>query len=985
MAKPNPIPAAPNFEPDQRQREAIEHLHGPLLVIAGAGTGKTTVLIRRISQLIRGGHARPDQVLALTYADNAAAEMRERVLEEIGGKTPGPQIATFHAYCNNLLIRHGQDFGVLDDYDLWIFLRKRLRELNLKHFVIPANVGKFLHDLLEFMRRCQDELVGPEKYAEYVQRLERGELPIPRVGKSKEAAALSDEEVLGRCREISRVFTQVDGMLREKNLGTFGHMITRAHDLLQEDSVLLAREREHARFILVDEFQDANFAQVKILQNLADEAKNIFAVGDPDQAIYRFRGASSAAFSLFQHTFAGSRTVVLEKNRRSTTPILRTAHALISENPDFSSSGAGGARFQRAPLTSAREEDATRAGKNLPSPPVEAVVLGPRDRDIESSDIASLLRQRRRESRCAWKDLAVLYRQHLHRDELVAELSEQNIPFSIENMDVVDTPEARDLFACLGALVSVRDDASLFRVAALPQFTVDPEKLRAGIRALSRDQESGGVADVLKQIPGGPAVLNALQQVRDEITKANAKSRAAVEIIVRKFGFDRSSPALVAILEFIRKWEEKPITSSGQIPELLEYLDYFHEAGGAIPMSSPEVDAVRLMTAHAAKGLEFDHVAILRANSGSFPANYKESLVEFPRELRDPESVVTEDDKTLHEQEERRLFYVAMTRARDSLTIYAKRGAGRADPTPPGYLRDLLKEHSLHRYLRQRAPRAFQTDIFAHASPPPVGVAAWVALPPVSDLSMRLSASAVQTYETCPLKFKFDREWRIPGEVPAAMQYGGTMHRVLRAYYDSVRQGRPMTEESLLNLFRTDLTEARLQDAYQHDLYLQQGIDQLKEFLAVCRRGEMPEVLHTEEFFDVKVGASTVVGRIDRIDKLPNGRMVITDYKTGKPLSQEDADKSLQLSIYALAAREKWGYRADHLAFYNLSENTSVLTHRSEAQLQNAKAKVEEVAQDIAEGKFDARPSFNCRFCAYRALCPATEKRPSGSSQKSND
>ena len=980
-----PISASPGFEPDVRQRQAIEHLHGPLLVIAGAGTGKTTVLIRRIANLVLGGHARPDEILALTYTDNAAAEMRERARDELGDKAKGLQVATFHAYCNNLLIRNGRQFGVLDDFDLWIYLRKRLRELNLKHFVIPANVGKFLHDLLDFMRRCQDELVGPEKYAQYVRQLERGELPIPRVAKSKEAAALTDEEVLGRCREISRVFTQVENMLRQENLGTFGHMITRAYDLLRADPELLSRERQHARFILVDEFQDANFAQVKILQTLADDDKNVFAVGDPDQAIYRFRGASSAAFSLFRNHFPGFRIVALEKNRRSTTPILKIAHALISQNPDFSAGQPGAANFQRMPLTSAREEDAARAGKPLSGHPVEVVILGPKDRDLECSDVATLLRQRRRESRCDWKDLAVLYRQHLHRDELVTELSEQNIPFSIENMDVMDTPEARDLLACLGAVVSARDDASLFRVAALPQFTIDPEKLRAGIRALPRDQESGGVAAVLQRIPGGVAVLDALQHVRDEIAKTNARSHAAIGVIIRSFGFDGRSPARSAILDFVRKWEEKPITRSGQISELLEYLDYFREAGGAIPMASPEVDAVRLMTAHVAKGLEFDHVIILRANSGSFPAAYRESLVEFPRELRDPESVVPEDDKTLYDQEERRLFYVAMTRARDSLTIYAKKGTGKTDSTPAGYLRGLLKDPALHRYLRQRPPRGFQTDIFAQSSPSPVGVAAWVALSPASDLSLRLSASAVQTYETCPLQFKLDREWRIPGEVPAAMQYGGTMHRVLRAYYDSVQQGRPMSEESLLDLFRTDLADAKIQDAYQHDLYLQQGLGQLKEFLALCRRGQMPDVLHTEQFFEVKIGATMVAGRIDRVDKLPDGRVVITDYKTGKPLSQEDADESLQLSIYALAAREKWGYHAEHLAFYNLSENTSVFTRRNEVQLQGAKAKVEDVARNIAEGKFDAKPSFSCRFCAYRALCPATEKRLPGNSQKSGN
>ncbi|MGA8149707.1 MAG: ATP-dependent DNA helicase [Terriglobales bacterium] len=966
------------FEADERQRQAIEHVHGPLLVVAGAGTGKTTVLIQRIARLVRENHAKPDEILAVTYTDNAAKEMQDRAQAEAGRNLSGLGVETFHAYCNNLLIRNGKKFGVLDDYDLWIYLRKRIRELNLEHFVIPANVGKFLHDLLDFMRRCQDELVGPEKYADYVQRLERGELPIPRVCRTKDVDMLTDEEVLARCREIAGVFAKVEQMLAADNLGTFGHMITRAHHLLKTDSALLARERQNARFVLVDEFQDANFAQVKILQFLAGEDRNVFAVGDPDQAIYRFRGASSAAFALFHHTFPGAQIVALEKNRRSTTPILKCAHALIRQNPDIFPGGQG-IEYRRSPLLSAREEDAVRMAKPLASTAVEAVLFGAKGKDMECSDAVGVIRQARRQSRCKWKDIAVLYRQHLHRNELVEELGEQGIPYSIENMDVMDTSEVRDLFACLGAVVSSRDDASLFRVAALPQFAIDAEKLRPGIRGLPREQESGGVASVLEKVEGGSAVLASLQQVRDEIARVSAKSRAALEIIFRKFGFDRNSPPLAAVLEFVSRWQEKPITEHGHVAELLDYLEYFREAGGTIPMTTPNVDAVRLMTAHTAKGLEFDHVLILRANSGSFPASFRESLVEFPRELRDPDSLAQKDDKTLNDEEERRLFYVAMTRARDSLTIYAKRGTGKTDPTPPGYLRDLLKDKNLVRYLRQRPASGFQTDLFAEAATggqAPSGVAAWIAMPPASNLHARLSASAVQTYERCPLQFKLDREWRIPGETPAAMQYGASIHRVLRAYFDSVRFGRPMTEEALIEFFQTDLTEARIQDPYQQDLYRQQGIEQLREFFAASRRTPAPEVLHTEEFFDVKVGETTVVGRIDRMDRLPDGRIVITDYKTGKPQSQEDADESLQLSIYAMAAREKWNYQADHLVFYNLAENSSVVTRRGEVELRAAQARIGEVAADIAAGKFDPKPSFGvCRLCAYRNLCPATEKR----------
>jgi superfamily I DNA/RNA helicase/RecB family exonuclease len=965
------------FEPDKCQRRAIEHVLEPMLVIAGAGTGKTTVLTRRIARLIRECGVSPQEILAVTYSENSAREMRERVQAELRGtETSGLRVTTFHAYCNNLLARCGKQFGVLDEKDLWIYLRKRIRELHLNYFVRAAKVSQFLDDLLDFMRRCQDELVGPEKYAEYVGRLERNELPVPRVTKSKDAVSLSDEEVLGRCREIANVFTTVERMLAEDNLGSFGHMITHAHALLEQDSELLACEREHARFILVDEFQDANFAQVKILQKLAGSERNIFAVGDPDQAIYRFRGASSAAFGLFRHHFPGAKLVVLDKNRRSTTPILRTAFAVISKNPTtFHEEKETSFPYQRSPLVSKRDEDAVREGKSSHPDPVETVILTAKEN--ECFDLGKVIQEKRRRLRCEWKDFAILYRAHPHRDQVAVELAERQIPFSIENMDVMDMPEARDLFACLGAVVSPDDGASLFRVAALPQFDIDPEKLRAGMRKLSRDSESPGLAAVLPQIAGGAAVLEELQQIRDEVARTKAKSRGALEIIIERFGFDRSSRPLAAVLEFVSNWEKKPITSTREIAELLEYVDYFREAGGAITMPSHDDNAVRLMTAHSAKGLEFPHVFILRASSPSFPGSFHETLVEFPRELRDPDSVAQDDGKELHLQEERRLFYVAMTRARDSLTIYARRGTGKKDSTPPGFLRDLLKDSQLNRWLRSRHAHAFQTDLFGAAVVPIAAsrTSQWLLLPPALNLSARLSASAVASYDICPLQFKLEREWRIPREVPAAMQYGASMHRVLRAYYDSVRFGRPYSEEALIELFRNDLGRARIQDRYQHDLYETQGIDQLRQFVSASQAAPVPEVLHAEEAFEVRIGNTAVVGRIDRIDRAADGSVVITDYKTGKPQSQEDADESLQLSVYALAAHEKWGYRVDQLVFHNLLENVSVISRRTGVQLEGARLKVDEVAQNIAAGNFKAKPGFYCAFCPYRNLCPATEKR----------
>ncbi len=971
------------FLPDDRQREAIEHVHGPMLVVAGAGTGKTSVLIHRIARLVQEGHAKPGEIIALTYTVAAAGEMRDRV-----GALLGQEIhsATFHDYCNSLLKRAGKDFGVLDEKDLWIYLRKRVRELRLEHYVKAANVGKFLNDLLDFLSRCHDEMVTPEKYAEYVARLERSELPVPRVAKSSEE--LSDAEVIGRCQEIARVFATTERWLREENYGTFSHMITRAHELLVNDADILARERARARFILVDEFQDANFAQIEVLAALAGNAANVFAVGDPDQGIYRFRGASSAAFHVFRRHFAEAKLVVLGKNRRSTTPILQCAFAVIEKNPPvfggpvYGGKERGALAYSRTPLQSAREEEAKKAGQPLPTFPVEAIAFS--GKDAEAPDVVSIIEDIKRRSRCKWKDFGILYRSHIHRDDVVQHLAEREIPFSIENMDVSDTPEVRDLFACVAAVVDSTADASLFRVAALPQFNVDPEQLRAALRTIAKDSKEGAtvpLASVLDGVAGGSEVLQRIRQARDEVSQKKVKARGAMQLIGKRFGLPLNSAVLQAALKFAGDWEIKCTTKTGELGEWIEYLDYFREACGVIPMTSTgDEDAVRLMTAHGVKGLEFAHVFVLRATKGSFPASYRETLVEFPVELRDPDSAAAGDDKTLHDQEERRLFYVAMTRAKDSLHIYGKQGIGR-DKTPAGLMRELIGNVGLRPYLRSRQALPSQPELIEIAAAADTKsfegsrLPAWLALPAIDGLDARLSATAVETYETCPLQFKFEREWKLSRKIHAAMQYGAAMHRVLRTYYDSVRLGRSKTDDELLKLFREDLAASGIQDDYQQDLYLKQGLEQLADFLAAARAAPALEVLHTEEWFDVQIAGTKVAGRIDRMDRMADGSVVIVDYKTGKARSQEDADESLQLSIYAMAAREKWGYRVGELVFHNLEGNFTVVSKRAEFQLEEARERVQAVARGIAEGNFKPKPDFHCTFCAFRALCPAREKR----------
>jgi DNA helicase-2/ATP-dependent DNA helicase PcrA len=996
QGNPTASPAT-KIVPDERQRQAIGHVDGPMLVIAGAGTGKTTVLTQRVANLIREGHARPDEILALTYTDNSAAEMMARVRGELEGTViDGLQACTFHAWCYGLLQRRGAGFSVLDDKDLWVYLRRRIRDLRLKHFVRAANVGQFLDSLLDFMRRCQDELVGPTEYALYVKRLERGEVALPRVARSKKQTELEEVEILERCQEIARVFATVENMLREENLGTFGHMITKAYQLLKTDPAALEEERGRTRFLLVDEFQDANFAQVEILSLLAGPEANVFAVGDADQAIYQFRGASSEAFTLFMRNFPAARVVALEKNRRSLSPILGCAFGIVNENPrvfgqTFSQEGIS-ISYQRAPLGSLRDEEAKLQGQTGAAPLVEIVTW--RDKEVEAADLARRIQRKRKDNnkdqRCRWSDFAVLYRQHNHRDELVKELAERGIPFSIEGLDVLDTPEVRDAVACLTAAISPNDAASLFRVAALPQFGINPMELRAAMRAVRRQELD--LRTVLGRLAGGAAVLESVEKVHREVKKdgvrasftagstANFTANYAVSVVIRHFDLQRSA-VLVAFLKFVESWHKKAIAETGSPSEFLEYLDYFVQARGTIPLPRTEEDAVQLLTAHAAKGLEFQHVAIIRGSSVCFPNAYHEPLIAFPTELRRAAMSspgAGNDDKTLHEEEERRLFYVAMTRAKDTLAIYAHQGQSKKDPKPTKFLREFMVHPAYKKFWSAHPAAAVQDRLFAEEEQriavPQSTVAAWLLMPPAASFVTGLSASAIEIYEECPLRFKLEKEWNLPRDVPASLHYGAAMHRILHTFYDAQRYGREIGDDDLIEQFRSDLASAGIADRYQYELYLRQGMEQLRQFFEWARSAEPPEVIETERRFELQVGSAKLAGRVDRIDRTGPDSVAIVDYKTGKPKSQEDADKSLQLSLYALAARETWGKRAECLIFHNLENNTPVHTTRTDAELEAAKLRVQEASDGIAQGKFAPKVGYHCAFCPYRNLCPATEK-----------
>src|SRR6204780_4644758 len=326
-----------------QQRRAVEHREGPLLVVAGAGTGKTRVITERIRHLLESNaELTGENILGLTFTDKAAGQMKSRVVKAVGERAEGIWLSTFHSFCLEKILRVANpDLKILEDIDHWILLRRNMAELDLKHFRRLAEPGEFLNDFLQFFSRCQDELVTPNDFQAFVDKSRQAYL-ARRASLAPDARALEEEE-LARQDELARVYRVSERLLRERNLFTFGALLMQAVQLLRTDTALLQSLRDQFHYILVDEFQDTNIVQLELLWLLAGERRNIVAVGDDDQAIYRFRGASFGSFTIFLKRFCGVSDaklgpgtkqflVSLSQNYRSTQRILRVAGEVIRHN-----------------------------------------------------------------------------------------------------------------------------------------------------------------------------------------------------------------------------------------------------------------------------------------------------------------------------------------------------------------------------------------------------------------------------------------------------------------------------------------------------------------------------------------------------------------------------------------------------------------------------------------------------------------------------
>ena len=978
----NNVPMGSALRLNPAQEKAVKHQQGPLLIIAGPGSGKTRVITQRIVHLLENVEGLlPENVLALTFTDKAAEEMKHRVREALPNLGPLPHISTFHSFCYQVLRRRHFERTLLDKVDVWIFLRQRMERLELEFYQKLAEPGAFLHSLNDFFSRCQDELISPADFEKYTEKVVQDFQAL--IGSLGPAERLLQEAEVLKKKELARVFRNSRRLIEEAGCSSLGSLIPETVHLFDQEPGVLEHYRHLFRYILVDEFQDTNYAQVELLRRLVDFPPNITAVGDDDQAIYRFRGASHGAFQMFDEAFPDHETIYLERNYRSTKRILRTADTVIAKND----------RYEKKPKLK------TDTGEGNP-----VYILQSADYLSEAVWIADEI-ARLREQGTLLGDFAVLYRAHSYRDPLVEQLRRRKIPFTICGLSILSTIILRDLLAYLKVIHSPHDNISLTRILLMPRWDY-PEELGLEIRREATRKrcslydvlvswEKASTENRLLQTgwPELKGLIADLRKFAEHAPMTAVLDRLVDQLQLSVLPGDLDGAYVEAFRRFLEAWEAKSETR--KLFEFMEYFHYFQEAGGMIEAPQPESSsrAVQMMTVHAAKGLEFPVVFVLSVAPRRFPHSERKPVIEFPDELRKG----PKPPSNIHEQEERRLFYVAITRAKQLLYISGVAKPGRRSSkfvddilsNPVLAARDLERiqvpeaeadvTSSPTDVPRPERPAAQDTQgrLFADepnlpAVYPPI--VQWASRSPANppDEKLQLSASAIETYEDCPLKFKFGHYLKVPTGPQPALTFGNIMHQCVRHYFELRRQGKARFED-VEEFYDRSWKDAGFEDEYQEQTYKKAGLSQLRTFVKK-HEASMTLPLGMETHFALDLGDVVLEGRVDQINPLKDSAVELVDYKTGKPPLQKDADKSLQLSVYALAAREQMKLDPARLTFYSLAINEAVSSVRTPRDLDGVVAEVRQIAGQIRQQLFPARPGFVCKFCDYVAICPAHEE-----------
>ena len=780
------------FELNGEQKRAVTHEVGPLLIVVGAGTGKTRVITERFVWLLNEKKLKPDEILAMTFTEKAAEEMENRVLDALPLGSGELWISTFHSFCDKILRRHGMDIGLPNDYRLldetesWLLVRKNLDRFALDYYRPLGSPTKFIHSLIKHFSRCLDEEISPGEYLRYAENIKLNNDAAEVVKKldlsdftEQQRKELLKSEIL-RVGEIANAFHLYRQILIENNCLDFAGLISNAVKLFCERPLILEKYRQQFKYILIDEFQDTNLAQYSLVKLLSAPKNNLTVVGDDDQSIYKFRGASISNIMQFKEDFPAAQEVVLIENYRSGQEILDLAYQFIIQNDPY------------------RLEAKLGINKKLISRSADKAEISCIHEMTGEAEAAAVVRkivELRTTNRAEWSDFAILVRANDSAGQFVEALEQAGIPYQFYAMrGLYHKPIILDLLNYLKLLDNYHESAAVFRVLNFSHWEVDYSDIvkithYARLKSVSLF-EAVKTAAAIQGI--SLAGLSQVNKIISEIEKDSriAKEKKTTEVLlnflyqsgyldfIKSDNERKARENLNYLQQFFQKIQrfEAAHTDAG-IADFLELVKMEQEAGESGRLAFDEnigPDMVRIMTIHSAKGLEFNYVFIANLVDRKFPTDERKEPIKIPDALI-REKLSAGD---FHLEEERRLFYVAMTRAKRGLffTFADDYGGGRKK-RPSRFLQELGYGDKSGKGDKDGEAKmdVIQLKIVERAD-------AICSSKQKIELPKWFSFSQMQMYEGCPLRYKFNYILKIPTPGNSMFSFGISIHETLKQF-----------------------------------------------------------------------------------------------------------------------------------------------------------------------------------------------------------
>ncbi|MFA5084132.1 MAG: UvrD-helicase domain-containing protein [Candidatus Paceibacterota bacterium] len=1004
---------------NKEQKEAVVHGQGPLLIVAGAGTGKTTVITQRIVYLIEEGArpasaksyggAKPEEILAVTFTEKAAAEMEERVEILLPYGYVDLWISTFHSFCERVLRDYALDIGLPADFKIldntagWLLVYRNLEKFNLDYYRPLGNPTKFVQALISHFSHCKDQAIYPEDYLKYAEKL-----------KTRDDAPEDDETE--RIKEVANAYHSYQRLLLENSSLDFGDLINYCLKLFQRRPLILKKYREKFKYILVDEFQDTNWAQYELIKILAEPKNNLTVCADDDQAIYRWRGASFSNIVQFKKDFPEAEQISLVKNYRSGQNILDLAYKFIkANNPD---------RLEyvnkiNKELISMVKEPASAKASARQGGKIEHISAKNLEEEVDKT-IKKILEILKKDKDAGYNDFAILVRANDAANPFIKALERAGLPYQfLASRGLYSKPVILDVISYFKLLDNYHESPAVYRILNMPFLEIPP----ADIMKLTQysHKKTKSLYEAMEEIPLIPGISPEVQEkivfvlslIRKHASFAKEKSVSEMLVVfLKESGYvkyltDKEGKEQLDVLNQFYK-RVKNFEGAAIEPTLNNFM---REIGLEIesgeegklefdPEQGP--DMIKIMTIHGAKGLEFKYVFLVNMVDKRFPTIERKELIELPEDLI--KDIKPTGD--VHLQEERRICYVAITRAKKDIYFTSAQDYG-------GLRKKKLSRFMIEMGYKEETEKLknLKTKNGILEEKP---FSAGIKNKPMPDyLPKHFSFSQLAAFDKCPLQYKFAFILKVPTRGKAVFSFGKTMHNT---FYNFLKYANEASAADQTNLFGfkektvkagknkesldlDDLTEIYeknwvdewYEDKKQKEDYRKLGRKIVKDFYDEFLNNppkvlKINNALALEMPFNLKIGEYTLYGVVDRIDEekdLPAGRqglpaqaggVTIIDYKTGGSKDTLSLDDKEQLLIYQIAAEEVFKLKPQKLVYHYLTDGKKASFLGTEKEKEQLKEKIIGEIEEMKSSDFKPKPSHLCAFCDFKDICDSAKR-----------